>query len=135
MLIQFLMFGALGLIAEVVFTSLKRLLTERTYELKGETSLWMFPLYGLIAFIFPLIVFRIGSLPWYVRGLIYMLVFFVVEYVSGLILRKMKVCPWNYPAKYSLHGLIYFPYAPVLFGAGLGVERIYPVIVRISGCV
>ena len=134
MLIQFLLFGAIGLIAEVIFTSIKGLLSERTYELKGHTSLWMFPIYGLIAFIFPLIVYRIGSLPWFVRGLIYMLVFFLVEYISGWILRKLKVCPWNYPDKYSLHGLIYFPYAPVWFAAGLGVERVYPVIVRLSGC-
>lgn len=132
---QFLLFGAIGMLAEVTFTSIKRLLTERTYELKGETSIWMFPIYGLIAFIFPLISFRIGSFPWFIRGIIYMLAFYIVEYVSGLILTKLKVCPWNYPAKYSLNGLIYFPYAPIWFAAGLGVEKIYPFIVVISRAV
>ena len=39
MLAQFMLFGALGLITEVVFTSLKRLFAERVFELKGETSL------------------------------------------------------------------------------------------------
>lgn len=132
MITQFMLFGAVGLITEVTFTSLKRLFTDRVYELKGETSLWMFPIYGLIAFIFPLISFRIGSLPWFIRGTIYMLVFYIIEYATGMILRKMKVCPWNYPPKYSLNGLIYFPYAPFWFAAGLGVERIYPYIVGVS---
>ncbi len=132
MMTQFLVFGTVGMVAEVIFTSFKRLLSDRTYELKGETSLWMFPVYGLIAFIFPLVVYRIGSFPWYIRGAVYMVIFFIVEYVSGLVLRKMKVCPWNYPAKYSLNGLIYFPYAPVWFAAGLGVERIYPVITALG---
>jgi len=132
MFTQFMVFGAVGMVAEVVFSSIKRLLSERTYELKGETSVWMFPIYGLIAFIFPLVSFRIGSLPWFVRGLIYMLLFYIVEYVSGLVLRKLKVCPWNYPAEYSLNGLIYFPYAPVWFFAGLGVEKIYPAVIALS---
>lgn len=132
MFIQFVMFGTIGMIAEVVFTSIKRLLSERTYELKGETSLWMFPIYGLIAFIFPLVLYRIGSFPWFFRGAIYMVLFYIVEYVSGLILTKLKVCPWNYPAKYSLNGIIYFPYAPVWFAAGLGVERIYPAVMALG---
>jgi len=132
MLSQFILFGALGLITEVTFTSLKNLFTQRVYELKGETSLWMFPIYGLIAFFFPLIAYRIGSFPWFIRGIIYMLVFYIVEYLSGLILRKLKICPWNYPPKYSLNGLIYFPYAPFWFAAGLGVEKIYPTVVALS---
>jgi uncharacterized membrane protein len=132
MITQFMLFGAAGLIAEITFTSIKRLFTDRAYELKGETSLWMFPIYGLIAFIFPLISFRIGFLPWFVRGLIYMVVFYIIEYAAGTILRKMKVCPWNYPPKYSLNGLICFLYAPFWFAAGLGVEKIYPYIVGVS---
>ncbi len=132
MMIQFILFGALGLITEVIFTSIKRLITDRVFELKGETSLWMFPIYGLIAFIFPFVSFRIGFLPWFMRGIIYMIVFYAVEYLSGSILRKLKVCPWEYPTKFSLNGLIYFPYAPFWFIAGLGVERFYPYIVSIS---
>ena len=132
MLIQFIFFGLIGLVAEVICNALKRLLTERSYELKGETSLWMAPIYGLIAFIFPIIAFRIGSFPWYVRGVIYMFVFYILEYVSGFVLRKLTVCPWNYPAKFSLNGLIYFPYAPLWLAAGLGIEKIYPKIVILS---
>jgi uncharacterized membrane protein len=132
MLAQFMLFGALGLITEVVFTSLKRLFAERVFELKGETSLWMFPIYGLIAFFFPLIIYRISSFPWFIRGAVYMVVFYIVEYLSGWVLRKLKVCPWEYPQKYSLHGLIYFPYAPFWFAAGLGIEKIYPKIILLS---
>lgn len=132
MLAQFLIFGTMGMVAEVVFTSIKRLFTERVYELKGETSIWMFPIYGLIAFFYPPIFYRINSFPWFVRGMIYMLMFYIIEYVSGYVLRKLKVCPWEYPGKYSLNGLIYFPYAPIWFFAGLGIEKIYPVVVRFT---
>lgn len=132
MFTQFLIFGTLGMLAEVVFNSVKGLLMERTYELKGHTSVWMFPIYGLIALIFPLVSYRIGAFPWFIRGIVYMVLFYVVEYVSGIVLRKMRVCPWEYPAKYSLNGLIYFPYAPVWFLVGLGVERIYPTVLALS---
>lgn len=135
MFTQFMIFGTIGMLAEVVFNSIKGLLAERSYELKGHTSVWMFPIYGLIAFVFPLVSFRLGSLPWFVRGVIYMLLFYIVEYVTGLILRKLKVCPWNYPPKYSLNGLIYFPYAPLWFFAGLGVEKIYPTVLALSRAV
>ncbi len=132
MLKQFIIFGFCGLLGEVVFGALKNLLLNRSYELRGEVSIWMFPIYGLIAFIFPLIAFRIGGFPWFVRGIIYMLAFFVVEYVCGLVLSKLRISIWNYPAKYSINGLVYLPYAPIWFLAGLGVERIYPIIVSIS---
>ena len=132
MVVQFVLFGFLGLLGELGFTSLKKTITQKSLELKGETSLWMFPVYGLIAFVFPLIAVHISSWPWIVRGLIYMVTFFLVEYIAGFILTKLKICPWKYPAKYSVNGLIYLPYAPLWFAVGLGIEWIYPWVVQVS---
>jgi hypothetical protein len=132
MLISFVSFGILGMIAEVAFGAAKSLFKDRAFELKGSTSVWMFPVYGLIAIIYPIIAMRIGVLPWYGRGAVYMLTFFVFEYIAGWILTKMKVCPWRYPEKWSIGGLVYLPYAPIWFGLGLGVEWIWPNIKAIS---
>ncbi len=132
MLISFIAFGILGMIVEVAFGALKSLLKNRAYELKGSTSIWMFPIYGLIAIVFPFIAVRIGELPWYVRGLLYTIAIFIVEYVSGWILTRLKVCPWRYPDKWSIGGLIYLPYAPLWFAFGMGIEWIWPKIKAIS---
>lgn len=132
MTITFIIFGVVGMTAEVVFGAIKALFRDRSYELKGSTSLWMFFIYGLIAFIYPVIAVRIGDLPWWGRGLIYMIAIYIVEYISGWILRKLTVCPWNYPQKWSISGLVYLPYAPLWFGFGLGVEWLWPRIKAIS---
>ena len=130
--LRFLMFGILGIFAEVAFTGLAAAVTKRDRSLTGESSLLMLPIYGLIAVLFPLIAIHLGTFPWWGRGLVYMLAFFVVEYLTGLGLTRLGVCPWKYSSKYAINGLISLPYAPVWFLAGLGVEWIYPWIKAMS---
>lgn len=126
MLVRFLMFGCLGIVWEVTFGAIKGIIFKRTYDLRGSSSLWVFPLYGLIAFLFPPVAHLFGTLTWWGRGLAYMATFFVLEYVAGTLLRRVNLCPWHYPPKYSVNGLIYLPYAPIWFLLGLGIEWIYP---------
>lgn len=132
MMTTFIAFGILGMITEVAFGAIKALLVERSYELKGSTSLWKFPAYGLITFIYPLIAVRIGSLPWYGRGAAFMVAFFIMEFLVGWALTKLTVCPWHYPEKWSIKGLVYLPYAPLWFGVGLGIEWVWPKVKAIS---
>lgn len=131
MLITFIAFGIIGMVVEVAFGAIKSL-KERSYALRGSTSLWTFPIYGLIAIIYPMIAIRIGSLPWYGRGIVYMVAIYIVEFVAGWLLTKLTVCPWKYPDKWSIQGLIYLPYAPLWFGFGLGVEWLWPKVKAIS---
>ncbi len=130
---QFILCGLLGLLAEVIFTALTDIFTNRRIILKSSTSLWMFPIYGLLPFIYPPLHDYIQGYDWYIRGAIYMVAFYIVQYVSGWILLKVtRDHVWEYKSKFNLHGHIDLPHAPVWFFAGLGFEHLYPYIVRLS---
>jgi uncharacterized membrane protein len=87
----------------------------------------MIPIYGLIAFLFQPLYQMVGSSPWWVRGFVYMVVIYIVEYLSGTLLTKLTGGHiWKYTSKYNLHGQIQlWPHAPVWFGVGLLVEHYY----------
>jgi len=89
-----------------------------------KTSLLMFPIYGCGAIIRPLSG-KLSDVPLFVRGCIYTVGFFFVEFISGALLRCFHMCPWDYsntPLNYR--GLIRPDYAPLWFGAGLFFEKI-----------
>lgn len=49
---------------------------------------------------------------------------FSMEYLTGSILKKKDICPWDYSdAKFNYHGLIRFDYAPLWFLTGLFYEK------------
>lgn len=120
---NFLICGLTGWCLEILFTSLGSA-RKQDFRLIGQTSVWMFPIYGSAAMIKP--VYRhIKKMPAVLRGMIYSTGIFCFEYVSGSILKKHHVCPWDYsgtPA--SVNGLIRLDYAPVWMAAGLIFERI-----------
>ena len=128
MLTGFLTFGILGIAAAIIVSAAKRSIAQRRLELNGEASLVLFPIFGLIIILYPLVAVRISGLPWYGRGAVYMVTFFVVQYVAGLILTKLNRCPWSYSGKGSLGGLIHVSDAPVWFVSGLAVEHVYPLV-------
>lgn len=60
-----------------------------------------------------------------VRGLLYMFGFYLVEFVSGSILKEFEMCPWDYSgAAFQYRGIIRLDYAPLWFAAGLIFEKI-----------
>lgn len=126
MIIRFIIFGILGLFAALVVGATKKSIATRRMEWTAETSLALFPMFGLIAFVYPLVAVRISDMPWYGRGIVYTIVFFVAQYAIGFALTKLGRCPWSYQGKGSLGGIIQLSDAPVWFAAGLGVEHIYP---------
>ena len=94
-------------------------------ELRGSSSLWMFPIYGMGVFLEP-IIDLLKLTPWSLRGVTYMLCIFIAEYVCGTILNKFNVCPWDYSSfEYSIDGVIRLDYAPCWFLVGLLYEYIY----------
>lgn len=108
---------------EIVFTSVKGL-RKHDRKLLGQTSVWMFPIYGCAALIKPMYQL-IGRLPTAVRGGIYSAAILTGEYISGSILKKHDCCPWDYShAKLNIRGIIRLDYAPLWMGAGLLFERI-----------
>ncbi len=122
----FLIFGMLGILGAIIAQAAKRTIESRSLVLNGEASLALFPLFGLIAFVFPPIAIQVSRFPWYWRGVAYMAAFFVVQYLAGLVLRKLNACPWSYQGQYTLSGLVRLSDAPVWYLAGLAIERVHP---------
>lgn len=115
--------GLTGWCMEILFTSLDSL-RRRDMHLKGQTSVWMFPIYGCAALLRPLFcLFR--NKPFWMRGLTYMSLIFSGEYISGKLLSLRRICPWDYgKSRWNIHRVIRLDYAPFWFGAGLLFEKI-----------
>lgn len=108
---------------EILFTS-TGCIARHDKRMMGQTSLWMFPIYGMAAVIEP-VSRRLASCPTLLRGAIYSIGIFTGEYLSGSFLKKHKMCPWDYSkAKANINGLIRLDYAPLWMFAGLTFEKI-----------
>lgn len=120
---NFLKCGTLGWCLEILFTALHSL-RRRDLTLMGHTSIWMFPIYGSGCLLTPL--FQVlKKLPVFLRGCIYASLIFLVEYFSGSLLSKKKLCPWNYgKSRWHIHEVIRLDYLPCWFLVGLLYEKL-----------
>lgn len=118
----FLHCGIAGWCIEILFTAWGAL-QRRDLQLKGTTSLWMFPIYGCAAFLRPL--YRIARkmrLP--LRGSLYALLIFLGEFLSGTLLAKRSLSPWDYSRhKFRIGPHIRLDFFPNWFFAGLFYEK------------
>ncbi len=119
----FLRCGILGWCLEILFTALQSF-RRREKTGMGNTSVFMFLIYGTAAFLRPVyLLIRHAPLPF--RGLIYMLCIFSAEFTAGTILSKKDLCPWNYErSRFHIKKLIRLDYAPLWFLTGLIFERL-----------
>lgn len=122
---NFLLCGLCGWCMEILFTALHSL-KRRDLRLTGSTSLWMFPIYGCACLLAPFKrLFAKMHLSRPVRGLFYMSLIFSAEYLSGRLLWKHDLCPWDYvKSRFHIHRIIRLDYAPWWFLAGLFFEKI-----------
>ena len=82
---SFLLCGLCGWCMEILFTALHSL-RRRDLRLTGNTSLWMFPIYGCACILGPLSqLFKHLSIVW--RGTIYAILIFAAEFFSGKFLK------------------------------------------------
>lgn len=108
---------------EILFTSLDSL-RRRDYTLKGDTSIWMFPIYGCACFLAPVSRLLKKKSP-FVRGLSYAALIFTGEFITGTLLNKKDICPWDYSrSKWHIKKIIRLDYLPFWFMAGLLFERL-----------
>jgi uncharacterized membrane protein len=124
---RFAVYGTLGLVVEVVFTGTHEALASRGRRVRGHTSGWMFPVYGLIQPLFePAHDAMRGRLRWPARALLYAGGFLAVEYASGAVYRRvLGAAPWDYSrARSNIHGLVRMDYAIYWAAAGLVLERV-----------
>ena len=123
---RFFLYGFIGICLEILWTGLDSLL-KCDFSLMGRTSIWMIFIYGLALFLEP---FHdiLKKYNFVIRGIIYMILIFEVEYLSGSLLRYfLGVCPWQYDY-YSLNGLITLYYIPVWFLLGFLFEKIHYIL-------
>lgn len=118
----FLHCGIAGWCMEILYTACKAL-QRHDFQLKGNTSLWMFPIYGCAAFLRPL--FRITHKLWLpLRGCLYALLIFSGEFTSGMLLAKKEFEPWDYSRhRFRIGPHIRLDFLPNWFLAGLFYEK------------
>lgn len=120
---NFIHCGLLGWFLEIIFTAFHAF-RKRDLRLTGVTSVWMFPIYGLMAFFSPVCRLLKNRSLWF-RGLVYTTLIFTGEFLTGLWLSRRQSCPWNYErARWNLGKLIRLDYAPFWFITGLLYERL-----------
>ncbi len=136
MLVRFCIYGLLGWCWEVVWTATteKGWARQRDWRLMGHSSLWMFPIYGLLAPLGEPIHNLMRPRAWPLRGLVYLLGIWAVEYLTGWLLRKLTgKCPWDYSTlRGSVQGILALEYAPVWFVFGLGFERVHDALLALT---
>lgn len=112
----------------------------RDWRLMGKTSLIMFPIYGMGAFLGPI---GSGVDRWIAdgsglekttlkmsdriirHGMLYMVLIFTAEYITGSWLKARGMCPWDYTGRNSnINGVIRLDFAPLWFATGLLFEQI-----------
>lgn len=132
MKLKFLVYGLLGWGLEILWTGLGAGLRGDP-RLQATTYLWMFPIYGLAIFLERLHD-AVRHYPWYVRGIMWVLVIWAIEYASGGLIRALTgYSPWNYAGKTPWHisGLVRLDMAPAWFVAGLFFERVHDYLDRL----
>ena len=121
---RFIIYGITGLVLEIIYTGLASLL-KGDLSMHGNTFLVMIPIYGLAAFLEPLHGY-LRSDPWWLRGLIYLALIWITEYLCGVLLKiVLGSCPWHYCDLLNINGYITFRMAPEWFLTGLGFEYLH----------
>ncbi len=121
MLIRFLFYGVIGWCMEIVWTGFNSLL-RKDFRLISTTSVWMFFIYGMAIFLEP-ISKGLTAFPIYLRGGVYVILIFAVEYLTGTLLGRLNMCPWDYSgSRFNINGVVRLDYAPVWFVCGLTFE-------------
>ncbi|MDA0568413.1 MAG: hypothetical protein O3A22_02240 [Bacteroidetes bacterium] len=123
----------IGITMEVIATSILDFIKSRDPRLKGETYLWMLPIYAVVPFIYMFVTSTFGESGWIVKGVVYMTAFYLLELVAGLTIKALVgVSPWNYK-NYRFHfkEVICLEYAPVWFIYGVVGEMYFGFLISI----
>ena len=120
---NFIHCGILEWCLEILFTAFFSF-RQRQLSIRGNTSLWMFPIYGCACFLSPVCKLLKGK-NFLIRGLSYASLIFTAEYLTGALLSKKHLCPWDYSApRWHIQKLIRLDYLPFWFIVGLLFERL-----------
>ncbi len=137
MFVRFFIYGALGWCSEIIWTAVTNKVSGRSRNslLMGETSLWAFPMYGLIAFLYEPLHNLLRGRPLFFRALAYLLGFWTIEYAGGwAVWRIAGKKPWDYSRSPggSWNGLIRWNFILVWPLVGLAIEPLHDALVRLT---
>ncbi len=134
MAFQMLVFACVGVALEVAFTAVVDFTRTKDWRLRGQSYLWMFPIYALVPVFLSRLHPLVGGSALPVRLLVYTALVYAVEYLSGWLLRRLTgACPWEkgyLGRRWAVHGLIRLDYAPAWALACWLFETLY---LRLSG--
>jgi len=127
---RFAVYGGLGWCFEVLSTGLHDFARYRDPRLQSRSSLWMFPIYGLLQPLYEPLHDALRDKPAVVRGGAYAVGIMAVEYLTGRAIRGLVgEAPWDYTyAKVHIDGLVRPAYFPLWAGVGLAMERVHDVL-------
>ena len=131
--VEIIGFIFIGVTMEMVCTSIMAFIKHRDPILKGETYLWMLPIYATVPYIYVLIQNVLPNMVWWQKGFVYMIAFYLLELAAGLIIKAIiGVSPWNYK-HYRFHFMevVCLEYAPVWFIYGIVGEIYYNFLINI----
>lgn len=119
-----------GLSLEIFFTAITDLFLKRDFNLKGHTSLWMFPIYSLgLTYGFDIVQQIISNdFIWYLS---YPLWIWLVEILVGYPASKIGIRIWDYRyLSNNRHwkGIISFVHFPVWVVFGILVELVHSLL-------
>ena len=132
-LVTIIGFIFIGITMEVIATSIMDFVKSRDPRLKGETYLWMLPVYAVVPSIYIFVQSTFPDINWVVKGLVYMLAFYLLEFIAGLLIKALVgVSPWNYKTyRFHYKEVICLEYAPVWFIYGIVGEKYFEFLISI----
>lgn len=124
-LLRFATYGLLGWCLEILWTGIGSFISGN-YLLYSFTYMWMFFVYGMGALLEP-IHDIIRNRNVYLRGGIWVLIIFSIEYLCGWILHNiLGHCPWDYGTGIlSINGYIRLDFTIPWFFTGLLFEKVH----------
>lgn len=129
LIINTLLFACVGVTVEVLFTAVANFRKKHDWILEGHSYVWMIAIYASAYPMFILFYPIAESWPILIRGIIYLIIIFTIEYASGWIVRKITgECPWEkqyHGKKWIVNDLIRLDYAPAWLVFALILERLY----------
>ncbi len=132
LLFEMVLFAVLGLGFEVVFTSVFDFKSDKRRFLMGYSSLWYAPLYALAPVFLHLTSGWLFALPIWVRGFVYTLIIWLVEYMAmwalRLLLGQSPSEKHYFTSRWNIHGLIRLDFFPAMFFMGLAFELVFRLI-------
>jgi len=113
---------------EVLYTGIVSFF-KKDITMTATTYLWMIPVYGY-AVVMDAFAGSLYPIPFFFRGVIWLIIIWSVEFVSGALIKKAAgKCPWDYSeSKYSFYGLIRWDYAFNWYAVGLFFDFVRPYV-------